>query len=86
MVKVFYTSKTFWINFIGTLLSVVSASDVTPLLPAKAMPYVVAAVAVLNIVLRSLKNEAQGGLTFTPGAAAAQKAAEGQPPAPPETK
>jgi len=63
--KVFWQSKTFWLNLLGTLLAIVSASDLVPLLPPAALPYVAGVTAVLNIILRSLKTQQAGALTWT---------------------
>ena len=63
--KPFYQSKTFWTNLVGGALSLLSLSDVTSLLPAKYAPFIVAVVAVLNVVLRAMQSDAQGALTLT---------------------
>lgn len=66
--KAFYTSKTFWVNFLGTLVAIVTASDITPLLPPKALPYITGGIAVANVILRSLKSQQAGSLTLIPQA------------------
>lgn len=73
--KAFWKSKTWWLNVIGVTLTILSTSDITPLLPAKATPYLAATVAILNVILRSLKSEGQGGLALTDSPA---------PPVPPK--
>ena len=60
------TSKTFWTNLIGGVLTLLSIPEISSLIPPKYTPYIVAATAILNVVFRSLKTDAQGGLSLTP--------------------
>ena len=63
--KVWYRSKTVWVNIGGTLVTILTSADVMPLIPPKWAPGVVALVAVINIALRSSASQGQGGLTLT---------------------
>jgi hypothetical protein len=51
--KPFYESKTVWLNVLTTLVaSLTFLPSVNGLIPDVALPYILAAVGVLNIVLR----------------------------------
>lgn len=66
MDKWFLHSKTFWINLVGGLIELDSVTQVAAIIPPKWSPYLAAGIAGLNILLRSLKSEGQGGLTLSP--------------------
>ncbi len=53
--KLWYQSKTLWINGIGTIITLVSA--MTGLIPTEYLQFVLAFIGIANIVLRLLKNE-----------------------------
>lgn len=52
MPKPWYASKIVWVNVVTTIALVVEVLTQGQLIPAVAIPYIVAAVAVLNIMLR----------------------------------
>lgn len=62
--KPFYESRTFWINLVGLLLLALASPEIVEILPAESRPYIAAAVAVLNIINRSMS--ATSPLTLTP--------------------
>lgn len=63
--KVWYTSKTLWLNVLGTLVTILTSVDIMPLIPQKYAGLVAGFVAVGNIILRSMKSQQNGGLTLT---------------------
>jgi len=52
MTKPLLVSKTFWVNLIGTLISILALVQDSPLVPPEALPWVALVVGVLNLVLR----------------------------------
>jgi len=52
--KSILVSRTFWINAISLVVSVLSATDVIAVIPARYAPMVAALVAALNIYLRTI--------------------------------
>lgn len=62
--KPFYESRTFWINLVGLLLLALASPEIVEILPSESRPYIAAAVAVLNIVNRSVSSTSP--LTLTP--------------------
>jgi hypothetical protein len=61
MTKAFYLSKTFWFNAAAIFVAAVDSTDVLNVVPDVAEPFLIAAVAVVNIVLRVVT---AGGLTL----------------------
>jgi len=51
--QAFYRSKTFWVNFLGALITIFEASEFTDLIADRYMPIVVLVVFVLNVLLRT---------------------------------
>jgi hypothetical protein len=52
MNKAFYLSKTFWLNAATVVVATVESTEVLNVIPDVAEPYLIALVAVINIVLR----------------------------------
>jgi hypothetical protein len=52
MTKSWYTSKVVWVNVVTTIALVVDVLTAGMLIPAGALPYIAAGVAILNIILR----------------------------------
>lgn len=52
MTKLWYTSKTVWINVVATLVALYSLFQVTPIFPQTWLPYFGLAVGILNVILR----------------------------------
>lgn len=53
--KPWYTSKIVWVNALTTLalvLEIFSATSGTPLVPPQIVPYLVAGIAIINVILR----------------------------------
>jgi len=51
--KSIFSSKMNWLNAITLVIAVLSLPQVTSLISASAMPYVLGAVAILNLILRT---------------------------------
>jgi hypothetical protein len=62
--KPFWESRTVWLNVIGVLLLVLASPEIVNILPGEARPYIAAALAVLNILNRTIS--ATSPLTLTP--------------------
>ena len=62
--KPFWQSTTFWINLVGLLLLALATPEIVAILPPESRPYIAAAVAVLNVVNRSMSSTSP--LTLTP--------------------
>ncbi|MGE4164286.1 MAG: hypothetical protein AB7G23_21425 [Vicinamibacterales bacterium] len=62
--KPFYQSRTFWLNLVGLLLLALASPEIVEILPVESRPYIAAAVAVLNILNRSMSTTSP--LTVTP--------------------
>ena len=56
--KVWYASKTIWINVIGVLVAILSATEFQSLIPKTWLPYVVLVIFILNLVLRTFFTDA----------------------------
>lgn len=52
MVKPWYESKMLWVNVVTTIALTVEILTQGQLIPAVALPYVAAGVAILNVILR----------------------------------
>lgn len=52
MAKSWYSSKVVWLNVVTTIALVVDVLTAGQLIPAVAVPYIAAGVAILNIILR----------------------------------
>lgn len=50
--KPFYVSKIVWVNVLTTVVAVLTLLQDNPLVPPEAQPYVLAAVGIVNVVLR----------------------------------
>lgn len=50
--KSFYLSKIVWLNVLTTVVAVLTLLQDNPLIPPEAQPYVLAAVGIVNVVLR----------------------------------
>lgn len=50
--KPFWQSRTFWVNIAAGVVLAIGSPEVTAIIPPKVMPYLIAAVAVINIGLR----------------------------------
>jgi hypothetical protein len=62
--KPFWESRTVWLNVIGVLLLILASPEIVSVLPGEARPYIAAALAVLNILNRTIS--ATSPLTLTP--------------------
>ena len=72
--KSFVQSKTLWVNILGIVLVVLSATEFTALLPKEAIPYIGLAVMIITMILRSIKGQ-EDLVLKTPGAVRELKAA-----------
>jgi hypothetical protein len=55
--KSFVLSKTIWINVLSILLTFLETTAITDLIPNQYLPIVLAVVAALTIILRSIKGQ-----------------------------
>jgi hypothetical protein len=62
--KPFWESRTVWLNLIGVLLLILASPEIVNVLPGEARPYIAAALAVLNILNRTISTTSP--LTLAP--------------------
>jgi hypothetical protein len=75
------SSRTFWVNTAAFVVAVLSATEVVPIIPARLLPFSTAAVAVVNIYLRTIT--VRPVAFVAPGETKPIAVAKIDPPAPP---